>query len=380
MHVVHADEFILDLALIFPELGTPLGTVWVSAMIDSYTRTVLGVIVSFESPGYVTTMMLLRECLKGWGRLPEILFMDNGPGYKNISLVLFAKYYHIQLCWRPPGRPRWGAEIEKFGGDINHRVAGELPGATKLLNKFRRISKSHHPDTLAIFGLQTVAEILRDWCYTFHDTLPHGGLHGKTPHAMREISLSEHGVRSHLKISDDPLFEIISLPAPEGDGTAKVQAHDGVQVDNLYYWHEKFHYPDIVGKYVDVRWDPFDITKVYAFVSDEWVECTCLKLRKLRRLSKEDLCAASLEIRKGRSDYNKSRDSILERVAAFLDTKRKTGEALAHLLRTKGSAQQFLARMQPPRLDDDEPTASAEGVPAPRPRIPGFPGNVAALT
>jgi hypothetical protein len=120
-------------------------------------------------------------------------------------------------------------------------------------------------------------------------------------------------------------------------------------------WRQSVEPRAIVGTYVDVRWDPFDITKVYAFICDEWAECTCLKLRKLRRLSKEDLCAASLEIRKGRSDYNRSRDSILERVAAFLDTKRKSGEALAHLLRTKGSAQQFLERMQPPRLDDDEP-------------------------
>jgi len=305
--------------------------------------------------------------------------MDNGPGFKNMSLVLFAQYYHIQLCWRPPGRPRWGAEIERAGGDINGRIAGEMPGATKLLAKYRKLSKSHHPDTLAEFGIKAASEILKEWCYTVFDTLPHGGLHGKSPRTMREISLVEHGVRSHLAISDDPLFDIISLPAPEGDGTAKVQAHDGVQVDNLYYWHGKFHYPDVVGTYVDVRWDPLDITKVYAFVRDEWVQCDCVKLLKLRRLSREDLCAVSLEIRKGRSDYNRARESVLERVAKFLDAKRKSGEALAHLLRTKASAQQFLSAIKPPKLDDDndEPNPASNGEPTPRPDIPGFSNRVA---
>ena len=376
LHVGHMDEFIFDLSLIFPELGLALGAAWISGMVDSFTRTVLAVIISFEAPSYVTTMMVLRECVTRWGRLPEILFMDNGPGYKNTSLVLFAKYYGVQLCWRPPGKPRWGGSLERFGGDSNQRVADELPGATKILNKYRRLSKSHHPDTLAIFGLQAIAEVYRNWAYNEFDNLPHGGLNGRTPRAEREISLADHGARLHLKISDDPLFHILSLPAPEGDGKLKVQAHDGIQVSNLYYWHPKFHDPLVVGTYVDARWDPFDVTRAYAYVGGEWIECNCTKLLKLRRLSKEDLCAASLEIRKGRSDYNRQRDSIQERVAAFLDATRKSGEELAHLLKTKESARQFLSRITPPSFDDDSPSENAvPGTPPPKPNIPGFAGN-----
>lgn len=375
MHVGHLDEMVFDLAILFPELGLPLGTAWVVVMIDSYTRTVLAVVTTFEPPSYVTTMSLLRVCVARWGRLPEILFMDNGAGFKNSSLVLFAEYYGTQLCWRPPGKPRWGADVERFIGDLNQRVANELPGATKILNRLRRVSRSHHPDKLAVFGLQSVAEIVREWCYTVFDALPHAGLNGKTPAEMRAISQAEHGCRMHLKISDDPLFPVLSLPAPEGDGTAKVQAHDGVQVDNVYYWHRHFYDSEIVGTRVQVRFDPFDITKVYAFVRDEWVQCDCIKLLRLRRLSAEDLCAASLEIRRGRSAYNKRRNEILERVDAFLDAATKKGEELAELLRTRESARQFLARITPPKLSDDEDedgAAPAATAPTTPPRIPGF--------
>ena len=295
MHIAHADNFVFDLSLMFPELGLSLGTAWVTALIDSCTRTVLAMVISFESPSYVTTMLLLRECVARWGRLPETLFLDNGPEFKNISIVLFAAYYKMVLDWRPPGKPHWGAEIERFAGTVNQRLASELPGATKVFNRLRRVSKSHHPDELAVFGLQGIAEILREWCYGLYDTLPHAGLHGKCPSVARQQMIRQQGARMHLCIKDDPLFPIISLPAPSGEGTAKVQAHNGVQVHNIYYWHDRFYEPDVVGTYVDVRWDPLDITRVFAFVVDEWVECQSAKLLKLTRLSEEDLCAASLE-------------------------------------------------------------------------------------
>lgn len=380
MHIGHLDEMVFDLATVFPESGMPLGTAWIVVMVDSYTRTVLAVIATFEAPSYVTTMALLRECVTRWGRLPEILFMDNGPGFKNDSLRLFAEYYNVQLCWRPPGMPRWGSEIERFIGDLNQRVANELPGATKALNRLRRLSKSHHPDRLAVFGLQTLSTIVHDWCETVFETLPHKGLHGKTPAEMRAISKFEHGERVFFKISDDPLFPILSLPAPSSDGTAKVQAHDGVQVDNLYYWHEAFSDSEIVGTRVEVRYDPFDITKVYAFIKNQWAECICLKLRRLRHLNPADLCAVSLEIRKSRSHYNKSRDEILERVEAFLDAAKQKGEELARLLRTQESSRLFMGRPSLRTLDDDDNAASPGKPtdPSTPPAIPGFTNNVRA--
>ena len=373
MHIAGLDEFTYDLALIFPELGIPIGTAWASAMIDTFTRTALAVIVSFEAPSYVTTMMLLRECVRRWGRLPEVLLMDNGAGYKNISLVLFAKRYRIKLMCRPSGRPRWGSENERWGGDTNQRIANELPGSTKILAKYRRVSKTHHPDTLAVYGIKGATEIITEWAYNIFDNLPHRGLHGKTPKTAREISLVEHGLREHLKISDDPEFDIYSLPAPKGDGTCKVQAHEGVQVFNLCYWHRNsFSDPEIVGTYVDVRWLPFDITRVYAFVGREWVQCDCVKLLKLRKLSQEQLCAVSLHIRKGRSDYNRNHAKVLEQVAEFLTPKQTTGAEFVENLRTRASAQQFINASKPIDMGDDEAGATPKGGDSPRPKIPGF--------
>lgn len=378
MHIGHLDEMVFDLATVFPESGMPLGTAWVVVMVDSYTRTVLAVIATFEAPSYVTTMAVLRECVARWGRLPEILFMDNGPGFKNHSLRLFAEYYNVQLCWRPPGMPRWGSEIERFIGDFNQRVANELPGAMKSLNRLRRMSQSHHPHRLAVLGLQALSAIAHEWCETVFDTLPHKGLHGKTPAEMRAISKFEHGERAILKISDDPLFAILSLPAPSEDGTAKVQAHDGVQVDNLYYWHEAFGDSEIVGTRVEVRYDPFDITKVYAFIKNQWAECICIKLRRLRHLNPENLCAVSLEIRKSRSYYNKSRDEILERVEDFLDAAKKKGEAPPDHIRTQESSRQFMSRPSLRALDDDDDAASPGKSTGPitPPTLSGFNSNL----
>jgi transposase InsO family protein len=375
MHVVHGDSFVVDLALLFPELGIPLGTAWAVVMLDCYTRTILAITLTFEAPSYATTMLLLRECVRRWGRLPETLVLDNGAEFKNISLRLFAKYAGMDLRYRPRGKPRWGAEIERLVKDITERLLSELQGSTKLLKKYRALSESHHPDTLAAFAIGGIEEIMRDWCYKIFDGLPHTGLHGKAPNEMRDLSLKACGQRAHLKIADDPLFVIFSLPAPEGDGTAKVQRHDGVQVSNLYYWHERFLEPEVVGSRVQVRWDPLDITHVYAFVRDEWIECECIKLRPLKKLDRLHLCAVSLEIRRGRKELNRRRQDIIQQVSKFLDSARENGDNQQYL-RNMESAKQMLKVMIPTiEALPESLSATTENTAAPA-MPPGMTGGV----
>lgn len=377
MQVGHMDEFVLDLALIFPELGAAIGQAWVIALLDGFSRTVLALFVTFDAPSYITTMMALRECVRRWKRLPGAVGMDSGPGFKNVSLDLFLGFYDIRPMWRPKGKARWGAQIERKGGTLNQRISSELPGATKIINKHRRVSKSHHPDRLAVYGLRDADNIVREWCYEEYDTLPHRGLHGKTPKEVRMLSIAEHGAREHLEIEFDSVFQILSLPAPDADGTAKVQPHDGVQVDNIYYWHKDFHLSENVGSRVPLRWDPCDITHVYVFVGGQWQECHCRGLLRLKRLSREELCLASMEIRRGRKGYGRKYSEILERVQKFLDARRKTPEELKELLRAKESARQLIAGMSGPILDDDEPDANTSEA-QPKAPIPGLPGAAAA--
>lgn len=81
------------------------------------------------------------------------------------------------------------------------------------------------------------------------------------------------------------------------------------------------------------------------------------------------------KIRKGRSDYYKKQDTILTRVAEFLDGARKKGEELAVLLRVKESARQFLSQSRVVWPDEEGPAgASVPNAPVPPKPIAGLKG------
>ena len=218
------------------------------------------------------------------------------------------------------------------------------------------------------------------WCYTVYDILPHSGLNGKSPREVREHSIRDHGERKHISIVADEIFDIQSLPSPGDDGTLLVQAHDGVQVDGLLYWHDSMGWPGIADTRVQVRWDPFNITLLYAFVAGEWRLCDCIKLLNLRRLSVEELCAATIHIRQGRKKYNRDYSQICAEVRAFLHSKEKTPQQLEDLLRAKASAKQALRNRPAPDLGDDDAALGTGSEPqGPRP-IPAMPSTAATAS
>lgn len=375
MHMAHADEFVVDLA------SVGLGQAWAVVLFDSYTRTVLAAIVTYEAPSYLTTMMLLRECVRRHGRLPEIFISDGGPGFRNLSLRLLLAYYGVTYMRHPKGKARWGAEIERFGGATNQRISNELPGSTKVLQKHRRVSETHDPARYACYVLEDIGRLMREWCYNIYDKLPHAGLFGKTPEGAREISKVEHGTREQLSIADDPNFWTLSLPAVDGDGTAKVQDHDGVQVGNVCYWHKAFNSNELIGKRVQVRWDPLNITHVWAFVEGAWVRCSAPKLASLERLTPEMLATVSLALRKGRQDYAKDYKQVLLRVRDFVDKWREDPSKKVEFEQMLESAREALRggnwhqNSEGADGSTDEPGDSAAGENSSRPSrpVPGLP-------
>lgn len=322
--------------------------------------------------------MALRACVARWKRLPRNLSMDNGPGFRNASLQLLLKYYDdIHPEWRKIESPRGGSLVERFGGSTNQRIANELPGGTKVLNRHRgRLSKTHDPIQLAVHSLMDAADTLVEWANDTYDKLPHAGLNGRSPRDVREESLREHGERKHLTIQLDDTFLIMSLPAPEGDGTLKVQAHDGVQVDGFLYWNkDAFESPGVEGSRVQVRYDPFNITHVYAFVCGVWVVCKCRKLERLKRLSPEHLCMLTIEIRRRKWGYYHEYTEVTKLVRAFINGKAKTQQELEDILRAKQSSTLAIRNFPGVDLGDLDDDAEAGEASIPQPPIPGLPGG-----
>jgi putative transposase len=89
-------------------------------------------------------------------------------------------------------------------------------------------------------------------------------------------------------------------------------------VHYLSYWHEAFRLPDVVRTRVPVRYDPFDISVVYAYVHAHWVECVSAAYGQFQGHSERELLLATAELRARNRASHRTTPITAKRLAAFL--------------------------------------------------------------
>lgn len=65
------DHTQLDIELISERTGKPLGRPWLSFAIDAYSRWVVAIYLTYDPPSYHTVMMVVRDMVRRFARLPE---------------------------------------------------------------------------------------------------------------------------------------------------------------------------------------------------------------------------------------------------------------------------------------------------------------------
>lgn len=337
--IVHIDHTELDVELIDPHTDQRLGRPWVTFMTDAFTRRLLAVYVTYEEPSYRSVMMTLRECVRRFGRLPQMIVVDNGPEFGSVYLETLMARYAISKKERPSGSPRGGAVIERLFDTANTQFVHNLEGNTQIMKNVRQVTKSVNPKRHASWTLGRLYARLRQWAYEAYDNRPHPAL-GQSPRQAFEQGIALGGARHFMHIAYDEDFLRDTLPEPER-GTRKVQQGQGVKIGNVYYWHDAF--TGIVGTKVRVRNDPFNIGLAYAFVkvlnagtpdntSDtndnapvsppkgRWVECTSEYYTRLRGRTEKEVQAASAELRQRARLRGESLTISALKLAEFLDS------------------------------------------------------------
>ncbi len=125
---VHIDHTQADIELISSRTGKPLGRPWLTFAVCARTRRIVGIYLTFDPPSYVSVMMVLRDMVKRFNRLPEFVILDNGADFLSNALASFLETMQVHIRRRPAGRPRHGAVIERIFGkhhsDYIHQLAG----------------------------------------------------------------------------------------------------------------------------------------------------------------------------------------------------------------------------------------------------------------
>ena len=314
----HIDHTELDVEVVCSRTGRVLGRPWMTLLIDAYSRRVLAVYLTFDPPSYRSCMMILREVVRRYNRLPQIVIVDGGPEFESNYFETLVAHYQITKKTRPAAKARFGSLCERLFGVSNTQFVHNLRGNTQIMRNVRQVTKSVNPKGLATWPLPELHDRLCEYLYEVYDTIDHPAL-GQSPREAFLCRLAESGERRHRTIPYDEEFLIFTLPTTI-KGTAKVVVGKGVKIHHVYYWCEAFRDPRIQGNTVAVRYDPFDAGSAYAFAHKQWVRCHSEYYAVLKGRSEREVMLATQELRQRYHNHSAAFAITARQLAEFLQS------------------------------------------------------------
>lgn len=314
----HIDHTELDVEVVCSRTGRVLGRPWMTLLTDAYSRRILAVYLTFDRPSYRSCMMVLREGVRRYHRLPQIVVADGGAEFESTYFETMLAHYQATKKKRPKAKGRFGSVLERLFGVSNTRFIYNLRGNTQIMRNVRQVTKSVNPKGLAIWPLAELHDRLCEYLYEVYDKTDHPAL-GQSPREAFLQRLAETGERRHRMIPYDDEFLIFTLPTTT-KGTAKVVPGKGIKIHHVYYWAESFRDPEIQGSQAAVRYDPFDAGIAYAFVHKQWVRCHSEHYAVLKGRSEREIMLATQELRRRYHNHSAAFPVTARYLAEFLES------------------------------------------------------------
>ena len=293
--MAHLDHTELNLVLCDSRTGQVLGKCWLTLLILSHPRRIAAYCLTFDPPSYRSCLMVLRLCVKRYGRLPTAITVDGGPEFQSVYFEHLLALYRVRKHQRPAAEPRFGSPQERLFGTMETEFLYHLLGNTQATREPRVLTKATDPERQAVWTLPALAERVQQWADEEYETMQHPAL-GMTPREAYHLSIERDGERAHKDILYDETFLKATFPSTR-KGTALVQPGVGVRMNYLDYWCEAMRDPTVEGTQVKVRYDPFDVSIGYAYIGGRWRKCIT-PYNELANCSERELQLLTAELRK----------------------------------------------------------------------------------
>lgn len=318
--IAHIDHTELDIELICSKTQRNLGRPWLTLLIDAFSRRVLAFYLTFDPPSYRSCMSTIRECIKKYSRMPKTIVVDGGKDFQSIYFDSLLAVFNSHKKVRPGAKPRFGSVCERMFGTTNTEFINNLAANTQLTKHVRIVTKEFNPKNLAIWTLEDLHFVLSDFLYEYYDKMDHTSLN-QSPREAYEQNIRRTGERTQTYIKYDENFEMLTLPTTK-KGTAKVQPGQGVKINNCYYNSYELKNPAVEGKQIQVRYDPYDYSKAYAYVGNYWVTLHSQFELEFEGRSQKEIQLATSEIRKRKRETQKSKVTSItaSELAKFIDS------------------------------------------------------------
>lgn len=361
LQYVFADYCLLKVFVVDEATRSEPSRLWLTLLIDAYSRSVLGLALTYEGPRIDTIQDALLNAVqpKTWVTklgiegewdcygIPVQLSLDNAWSNHSHSLESLAglisnngEYTSIDLVFRKPYKARQGALIERFFRGLAAVIKERLKGA---------IQSSHPKD---IRNAAQEACLLYEDIYKFlveeivaYQNRPHSELDKMTPNQKWE-----QGLRSIPPAVPPQTEEFKRHFWREYNGTRGILGK-GIGLFNLHYWSPKLGTTKAPkaerGKRVQytIRYNPSDISRVALYRDNLYIDD--IKAKELR-LGNNEYRSVSLwerELSKdlARSEGQTSRDWVeyLNGIRGLNETRtseKKAAQRVARRLQSKASS------------------------------------------
>jgi len=240
---------------------------WLTAAVDDATDDWLAFFLSFAAPSKRSLCMLLRNCAREHGRLPETIHSDRGADLRSKFWVSVLAHYEINVDWSPAGHSRFNAEAERLNKQIQKQHLAKRPGNTINYLDKRKRSKGHRPSDLATINFEKLFVEIDAFRREYNQTVV--GTNESSPAILHEQSMSQYPFSGiPVVIDDDFLLE-----------TAYDTDHEKYKITNsgdIVIGSLRFSHPTLAKirpkrSHTEVRLDPEDPYRIYCHVDGEWI-------------------------------------------------------------------------------------------------------------
>jgi len=322
-NIAHLDHTELDIELVCSRTDKNLGRPYLSLLIDAFSRKVLAFYISFDSPSYRSCLMVFRDCVRRFNRLPQQIVVDNGKEFHSVYFETLLAMYEREPRWRPPAKARYGSVLERLFGTANSSFIHNLQGNTKIMKNVREVTKSVNPKNHAVWTLPNLSMAFEEFFFEIYENIEHPA-HSQTPREAFKSGLFYSGERKEFYIPFDKLFEVLTLPStPSGEATIQ---QNGIKINYIYYWNEEFRSLHFSKMKVKVRFDPFNIGIAYAYINKRWIKCISECYSIFSNLSQKELKFITSEIKKSKQNHSKKYTITAQKIAKFINNLEKNDQ------------------------------------------------------
>ncbi|NCC32753.1 MAG: hypothetical protein EOM24_12140, partial [Chloroflexia bacterium] len=322
LQYVCADHYRLDILHVDDVFREALPRLWLTLLVDAYSRAVVGLFLSYDDPCIESIQGALRHAI--WPKtalsdhgvtlpwacfgIPQRLSLDNAWAHQSHSLEDLTRalseggrYTQMELLLRPPYQARYGALVERLFGNLAGQLRELLPGA--ILRPDQR--HWHNASQGACLLYRDVVRILTQLLVTYLHT-PHRELAGQTPHAQWLAGLQQ------MMPVPPPLTPHLARCFWRLHPQTRQASREGVAVFGLHYWDPALQHlrtPDRQGKprQIQLRYDPLDVSRIAVFEAGRWVGDAFARELRLPDGQFEPVSLWELELAKGLARQQQAR-------------------------------------------------------------------------